>query len=457
MKERKEVIKHSAAIHIESQITLLQRRAWNVLLANAYDDLPTQEKHQVKVQDLMQALDFDSKNEEYLKEALVALMGCVVQWNLLGKDGGPVWGAASLLAEAEIKNGICTYAYGPTFRERLHNPRMYARLSLRIQNRFHSKHAQALWEVCSDYLDESRKAGETPYISLDDYRVLMGLSPDQYPEFKTLNKRVIKDPVAEINQLTDFSVVPELKRFRRKVESVKFRIRRIRQTQELPVSPPKQVPLFPDYDDAPEVALLKQAGLDTAKAWEVWQQGFDFVTVSKRPHGIEWGKYIRDKVELFTRVKETLDNPAGWLLSAIRENYYNPNLQERVEQETAEKKAHAAAQRAREQKREQLENQKEELEAERRAAVHQICEQLIAESSDIVATATETALRENKGFDQFVYKHEQTPLDNYQTTPAMGGLIDQQIQADYPQHFEAIDTQYTPRLAELDQQLAALS
>ena len=41
MKDKTEVIKHSAAIQIQNNITLLQRRAWNVLLANAYDELPS--------------------------------------------------------------------------------------------------------------------------------------------------------------------------------------------------------------------------------------------------------------------------------------------------------------------------------------------------------------------------------------------------------------------------------
>jgi hypothetical protein len=35
VQSRKEVIKHSAAVQIQNNITLLQRRAWNVLLANA--------------------------------------------------------------------------------------------------------------------------------------------------------------------------------------------------------------------------------------------------------------------------------------------------------------------------------------------------------------------------------------------------------------------------------------
>jgi len=98
MKEKKEVIKHSAAIQIQNNITLLQRRAWNVLLANAYDELPTAEEHRIDVQDLMQSLEFYSKNDKYLKEALRALVTCSVEWNLLNKDGKTQWGISALLA-----------------------------------------------------------------------------------------------------------------------------------------------------------------------------------------------------------------------------------------------------------------------------------------------------------------------------------------------------------------------
>jgi Initiator Replication protein len=122
MKEKKEVVKHSAAVQIQNNITLLQRRAWNVLLAHAYDALPTEERHRIKIKDLMRALEFTSRNEDYLKEALKALVGCKVEWNVLDKDNQWEWGVTTLLAEAIIKNGVCAYAYGPTLRERLYNP-----------------------------------------------------------------------------------------------------------------------------------------------------------------------------------------------------------------------------------------------------------------------------------------------------------------------------------------------
>ena len=82
---KREVIKHSAAIQIQNNITLLQRRSWNVLLAYAYDELPFKESHSIPIADLMRSLEFNSKNEDYLKEALEALNRCQVQWNILDK------------------------------------------------------------------------------------------------------------------------------------------------------------------------------------------------------------------------------------------------------------------------------------------------------------------------------------------------------------------------------------
>ena len=147
-----EVIKASAAIQIEGKITALQRRAWNVLLAHAYDELPHKERHAIRVPDLMRDLEYNSGDQEYLKEALEALVGCKLKWNILDKDGQTEWGVAAMLAGAKISRGICVYDYGSILREKLYNPRMYARLSLVVQNRFKSKYSLALWENCVDYL-----------------------------------------------------------------------------------------------------------------------------------------------------------------------------------------------------------------------------------------------------------------------------------------------------------------
>jgi hypothetical protein len=197
LQDKKEVVKSSGAIQIENNITLLQRRAWNILLANAYDELPTKSQHHIHVIELMTFLEFNSKNEDYLKEALKALVACSVEWNVLNKDGSERWGVAALLAEVEINNGICTYEYGSTFRRILYNPRMYARLCLSLQNKFNSKHALALWELCADYLGSGREYGETPFILIEVFRKLMGIAKDEYTRFNNLTLRVINPDIEQ--------------------------------------------------------------------------------------------------------------------------------------------------------------------------------------------------------------------------------------------------------------------
>ena len=73
-------------------MTLLQRRAWNVLLANAYDDLPNTDIYRVSVAELGAKLGFNSKNENYLKENIRGTCGCKVKWNVLDKDKEEEWG-----------------------------------------------------------------------------------------------------------------------------------------------------------------------------------------------------------------------------------------------------------------------------------------------------------------------------------------------------------------------------
>ena len=262
--ERDEFIKASPAIQIQGNITHLQRRTWNVLLANAYDELPTKEIHRVSVVELAEKLGFNSRNQDHLKDMLKALTECIVEWNTLGKDKNHVWGVASLLASAEIEKGICTYAFAPHLRLKLYNPRVYAKLNLRLQNRFSDRHALILWELCFDYFDSARDLGETPFIPLEKFRELMGVADDVYPAFKTLNQCVIKPAIKEINALTNFFVEVEQKRKGRKTAFLKFKISRLK---ELPTAEPTQESLFPDIEDLPAVAnALIQAGVARREA-----------------------------------------------------------------------------------------------------------------------------------------------------------------------------------------------
>ena len=317
-----EVIKASPAIQIQNRITHLQRRAWNVLLANAYNELPDKDIHTVSVSELAAKLGFDSHNHEYLKETLEALVDCTVKWNILGKNKKEIWGAASLLAEVNIEEGLCFYQDSHTLRQKLHNPIMYTKLNLRLQNRFKSQYALILWEVCFDYFHVHWGRGETPFIPLEKFRELMGVESDEYRTFKALNQKIIKPAIKEINDMTDYFVEVEQKRLGRRIAELKFRITKVK---KLPV----KESVFPDVEDLPPVAMeLVQANVDRAVALEIAKSEWEFILPEKLPTPGDYTDflaYVSEKIEM-AMYASTVNNTAGYVVEAIRNNYQNDEV-----------------------------------------------------------------------------------------------------------------------------------
>jgi hypothetical protein len=448
-----EVIKHSAAIQIESNITLLQRRAWNILLYNAYSELPSEEIHSIRVQDLIRLLEYDSKNEAYLKEALEALVGCTVKWNILDKDGSETWGIAALLASAEVKNGLCTYAFAAHLRPRLHNPRIYARINLSLQNKFESKHAQTLWELCTDYLGAVREQGETPYIPLDQFRDLMGISEEKYSLFKLLSQWVLKPALAEINRLSDFRVSMDYQRQGRKVTALKFRIRRV---VMLPSEASRQPDLFPDLADMPSVLKrLVGAGLTVRDTLGIWNQGFEAVEPGQRPQaGADFAQYLEEKLALLKLRQErgAVKNASGFLLTAIRKNYTNAELEQ-----------HEARKRGGIKKRQQgeelraLRAQQDTIEQEWKEVFEQICKTVIETFPDMVTRAVEALREQHAAAFRFCYDADKSPAENYKRHRYISEVINQWLEHQLPEEFENKRLPYIEKLEEIRARISALT
>ena len=317
----------------------LQRRAWNVLLANAYNELPNREVHSISVAQLGAKLGFNDKhaNQSYLKESLRSLRYCEVEWNILEKDKEVEWGVAGLLAEVRIKEGICFYQFPHTLRLNLYNPRIYTKLNLRLQNRFASQYALVLWEVCFDYFDIARNEGETPFIPLEKFRELLGVESDEYPAFSIFNRAVIKPAIKGINELTDYHVETEQKRIGRKVGELKFRISR--PPKQLPSAEPTQEVLSFDIDDLPPVALeLIGDGVSRKEALRIANQAWDAVDTDALPdEKPDFAVYVEEKIGL-ARYATDVKNAGGFIVEAIRENYQDPEHQKQLQAEKAKER-----------------------------------------------------------------------------------------------------------------------
>ena len=398
--KRNELIKASPAIQVQSKMTLLQRRAWNVLLANAYDELPNTDIYRVSVAELAAKLGFNSKNENYLKEILEALVDCKVKWNLLDKNKEEEWGVAVLLASTDIKDGICTYGFAPHLRLKLHNPRIYAKLNLRLQNRFKSQYALVLWELCFDYFDTDRDQGETPFISIETFKELLGLGKDDYPIFSEFNRSVIKPAIKEINALTNYHVEVEQKRIGRRIAELKFRITKVKQI-------PIQESLFPDIENLQPVALeLVQAEIDRKVALNIADHEWDFINPQKLPTPgtyPDFLAYIAEKIEISLHAAD-VKNRGGFIVDAIRENYQDPAVQK--DREVRAEKA--------------KEKELEDLTAEFKVKRDNILRQAVHAQPELVASAAERI--QSYIIQERLIEHN-TPIEAYQK----GGMVKAEI------------------------------
>ena len=338
----------------------------------------------------------------FVKDTLKSLRNCEVEWNILRKDKKQEWGVAGLLASADIKDGICTYAFAPHLRPKLHNPRIYSKLNLRLQNEFKGQYALILWEICFDYFDTDRGQGETLFIPLETFKELMGLDETDYPVFKVLSRDVIKSAINEINALTNYHVEVEQKRIGRKVAELKFRIERVR---HLPV--PESV--FPDIETLPPVAIeLVQAQVDRSVALDIADREWESISPEKLPPPgtyPDFLAYVSEKIEMSLSAPNVA-NRAGYIIEAVRENYQDARVQ-KARQVRAEKAKEQAL---------------ETLTAEFRAKCNTLIRQAVHADTQLVEHAAERI--QSYIVRQRLEEHP-TPMKAYQ----QGGMVTAEINA----------------------------
>ncbi len=216
-----EVIKSRSAIHVSNVMTLLQRRAWNVLLANAYEDLHKRDLHTMRTADLIEYLGITTQNHEHIEGLIKALQKTVVKFDLFGREGRVVE-LLPLLGDVRLESGTISYSYGPILREKLSNPQVYARIRLTLTNRFSSKHALAIYELCFDYKD----LGTTGPLPVDQLREYLGF--DGEPPFDHVDEHGIVAGVKEVNESDKgLRITPRYHRIGEKVMAVEFLVEEV--------------------------------------------------------------------------------------------------------------------------------------------------------------------------------------------------------------------------------------
>ena len=216
--------KYAGAVHIGADLTLYQRRAFNVLLFWAMPQMPRTTRHEIDLDELAWGMGLEraSQRIQRLIESLDKMMEARVVWNLLDDKGElEEWESATLLPYVKVskKTRTVLYEFTSAFQERVYNPSEFAEIALRMQRVFRSEHALALYENTRRFLIN----GETPWIPLETFRSLMGVSgKPYYDEFKYLSARLIKPAMRQVNEYSDIQLQLKTKRRNRNVVEIKY-------------------------------------------------------------------------------------------------------------------------------------------------------------------------------------------------------------------------------------------
>jgi hypothetical protein len=357
--ESVEVKKNVSAIHIGGKFSLLQRKFFNVLLSNSYDELLTKEQHQIRVREICDSAGCDTNNTEVAKEVLRSLKNTEVTWNLLGDDDKEEeWGVSSMIAEAVIKRGVCTYAFSPSMRKKLYQPEMYARINLSIMSNFNRSYSLALYENTTRF----RGLGTTGWKDLAFWRYVLGVEEGEYQLFKEFNKKVIKPAVKEVNSISDILLEPEYRREKRRVAHIRFNIK---QNPQIQIPFPIREKLMENARREAEEEKAKKGLAKVGTTSEAYQRMLSFglsesqATGFQEEHDDDYIMQNLNIVESAYKAGKIAEALPKYTYSALK-NDYRPKkslFEKGMEQKKSEQKLKQERERLEKERRELLRNQ----------------------------------------------------------------------------------------------------
>jgi len=190
------------AIEAQGELSLVERKVWNVLLANAQGNSASAVAT-IHTKELQRIVGWGmSKNTIALRDAVERL----IAFGLL--DGETLEGRVVYQNPNDTATGAKTLL-------------RVARIDLGLQARFKKGYALALYENCL----ARRKGRYTDWLTVDHFRRVIGASSMMYDDFKRLSGFVVTSAVKEVNAASDICVRPEYMREGRSVVAIRFAFR----------------------------------------------------------------------------------------------------------------------------------------------------------------------------------------------------------------------------------------
>ena len=330
------------AIQCANNFSLLQRKMYNVLLANAAGNLFPEVTHSITMRSLCSLMGYRSNDYKTIKQKFRELRRMDIEWDIINEKGNNVWTNTSPLSLARVieGEGICQYEFTPSLLPFLDRPAQYAKFSLAIQAKFKSGYGLALYENCERY----RNIGYSRSFDIPTFRKLMGVGETEYLDFFALKRRVIRIAIKEVNLYADFDIEGEYEKKGRTIIAIKFLIK----NKQLEMDESLISPLIPDGETQED-----QLGLQLKESFCLQQKEID-------KYLKKYGKdYVDEKVQAILKSDSfkngLIKNMAGYLKTALSEDFQiGVSSKSIVEKHRREREKNVDTQRAQEDKLNQL-------------------------------------------------------------------------------------------------------
>lgn len=203
------VKKHSSLIQSNNITTLQQRKAFNVMIFFARQELKQDPNLRIFTLDLnilRKLAGIKDTNLKNVKEALRSMQDLKIEYNVLGKDKEEIRESIVILPKVKIKTdkntSLLSFEFPTDILEQIKNPKMYANLDLLIVRDLNSKYSLALYEILKDYINIGQLR-----INIKDLKTALGVDQNKgYIIYTSFNRRVLKPAIDEINEKTDLQV-----------------------------------------------------------------------------------------------------------------------------------------------------------------------------------------------------------------------------------------------------------
>ena len=196
--------------------SLADRRTWNLLLVNAWNDRLEDPTADFTIQ-LSELRGLHDSNDR-VRQSLEKIQKTLVKATLPDGTSRTV----QMLGGTDIKDsdrteGVLKYDFHRKLVPLLRESEIYARMEVKVLSAFTSKYALALYEVISTKIN-LRKSSEE--IDLDTVRLWLGVGDGKLSTWGNLLKIAITPAVKELNALSPYTVEIEPIRQGRKVVKV---------------------------------------------------------------------------------------------------------------------------------------------------------------------------------------------------------------------------------------------